>query len=518
MLPFPHIPAASFLRFSPAIALAATLGCASEPSPDSISEHAALPLSKVVIERATDATTPPFAFSADDDAFLNDIQRGCFNFFWNAGLKNSPLGMVPDRTSKPTVSVAGVGFQLSAFCVGVERGWVSRDEAFERTRRILTALRENPNNRKAGLFFHYLHPETAGQPTEAYEHVVSTIDSALLFAGIITAGEYFGGEVRSIADALVADANWKFFVDDHAEKPWERGYISLGWKPDKLSDPTGAGKILPYYWADCGDEHRLVTFLGVAAPREEHRVDSALYYKLRRQIGQYQDTGPVVYFPWSGALFVSFFAHCWIDYRTIGVDDPGVFHIANRPRVDFWENSRRAVRLHQLKCEANPKQLATLGRDAWGLSASDVASGYAVPGLFPDPLPMPGARPQYDYPVFTATDNYGDGTIAPYAAGSAIMFDPDRALAALRQYRDLKNTDGRPLLWSDPTQGGYGFRDAFNLATGAKPWVAEDYVAIDQGPLILAIENARSGLLWKLFQQHDAVKVGLTRLGLEFDR
>lgn len=482
------------------------------------SDEHALPLSKIVIQRAPDAKTPPFTFSPEDNALLDDIQRGCFNFFWTAGLKNSDLGMVPDRTSKPTVSVAGVGFQLSAFCVGVERGWVSRDEAFDRARRILAALRDNPFNRKAGLFFHYIHPQTAGQPSEAYEHVVSTIDSALLFAGILTASQYFGGEVRSIADALFHEADWKFFVDDHAEKPWERGYISLGWKPDKLSDPAGEGQILPYYWVDCGDEHRLVTFLGVAATSPQRRVDPTLYYKLRRQVGQYQDSGPIVYFPWSGALFVSFFAHCWIDYRSIGLDDPAAFAVEQRPRVDFWENSRRTVRLHQLKCEANPRGLATLGRNAWGLSASDVASGYAVPGLFPDALPMPGARPQYDYPVFTATDNFGDGTIAPYAAGSAILFDPDRAIAALRHYRNLKDRDNKPLLWSDPATGGYGFRDAFNLNTGAKPWVGDDYVAIDQGPLLLAIENARSGLLWRVFREHDAVRQGLNRLGLSKDR
>jgi hypothetical protein len=504
-----------FATLGVALALSAAVGCAKEPLPPRAQAASPLPLSQVVIERAPDARLPPFRFSPDDEAFLDEVQRGCFNFFWNAGLRHSDLGMVPDRSSKPTVSIAGLGFQLSALCVGVERGWVPREDAFERARRILTALRDNPDNKKAGLFFHYIHPQSAGQPSEAYEHVVSTIDSALLFAGILTASQYFGGEVRSIGDALFADANWKFFIDDHAEKPWERGYISLGWKPDNLSDPAGAGKILPYYWADCGDEHRLVTFLAVAAPREEHRADPALYYKLRRQIGHYQDAGPMVYFPWSGALFVSFFAHCWIDYRAIGTDDPSAFNVHHRPRVDFWENARRTVRLHQLKCEANPRGLATLGPNAWGLSASDVASGYAVPGLFPDPLPMPGARPQYDYPVFTATDNFGDGTLAPYAAGSAIMFDPERAIAALRHYRALKAADGSPLLWSDPARGGYGFRDAYNLSAGAKPWVAEDYVAIDQGPLLLAIENARTGLLWKLFHGHETVRQGLSRLGLQ---
>jgi hypothetical protein len=142
---------------------------------------------------------------------------------------------------------------------------------------------------------------------------------------------------------------------------------------------------------------------------------------------------------------------------------------------------------------------------------------------------MPGARAEFDYPVHhakeAAKDNYGDGTIAPYGAGCAIMFDPQGALAALRYYRSLTKPDGTPLLWSDPAviqQGGpgkgklgYGFADSFNLGTG---WVAPDYVAIDQGPLLLAIENARTGLLWKVFHAHPLTKAGLERLKLKSDR
>lgn len=488
-------------------------GACGEPAPPAPVVNAAqTPKPGDVVIGAPDGTArPPFAFSPEDEAFLDEVQRSAFEFFWKAGAAYPPAAMAPDRTSKPTVSVAGVGFQLSALCVGAERGWVSRDEASARAEQILRVLAGNPENRKGGLFYHFIDPATGGQPSEAYEHVVSTIDSALLFAGILTASQYFGGAVRELGDALFADADWVFFVSD-GEDPLAKGYISLGWKPAALENPTGPGALLPYAWIDSGDEHRLVTFLAVCAPVEARRVDPALYYRLRRQLGAHGDTGPMVWFPWSGALFTNFFAHCWIDYAGMGPDTPRAFGIANRSSVDWWENSRRAVRLHRLKAIENPKKVPTLGVNAWGLTASDYAGGYAVPGVFPEALPMPGAIPQLDYPVFEPTDDYGDGTIAPYGAGSSVMFEPEAAVAALRYYRGLRASDGSALVWRDPADGGYGFLDAFNLGTN---WVASDYVAIDQGPLLLAIENARSGLIWRVFHEHPYVKEGTRRLRLD---
>ena len=123
--------------------------------------------------------------------------------------------------------------------------------------------------------------------------------------------------------------------------------------------------------------------------------------------------------------------------------------------------------------------------------------------------------PQVDYAVFDPKDDYGDGTIAPYGAGSCIMFSPDAALAALRYARSLKGPDGQPLVWRDAgprgETGEFGFRDAFNLGTN---WVAPDCVAIDQGPLMLAIENARSGLVWKLFERAPSSQRSMKELGL----
>ncbi|CAG0958385.1 hypothetical protein PHYC_00592 [Phycisphaerales bacterium] len=472
-----------------------------------------MPVSDVIIQAPTGTARPPFTFTPDHEHLLDEVQRGAFNFLWNAS-KDAGPGMVPDRASKPTVSVAGVGFQLSGICIGVERGWITRKNGEDRAIRILAALDSNPTNRKAGMFYHFLDPATAGPPPDAPEYTVSTIDSALLFAGVLTAAQYFGGDVRTLADALFEGADWRFFLAGPRDRT-SQGFVTLGWKPTKHDDPTGEGELLPYAWIDAGDEHRLVTFLAVCAPTEARRVEPRVYYRLRRQLGEFRDTGPMVWFPWSGALFTQLFAHCWIDYAAMPPDNPAAFSIPNRPRADWWENSRRHVRLHRLKALDAAGKVPTLGENAWGLSASDVHDGYAVPGVFPDPLPMPGAFPELDYPVYQPKDNLGDGTVAPYAAGSSVMFDPDAALAALAYYRSLPPQPGQPALWSDPQSGGFGFADAFNLGTG---WVAPDYVAIDQGPLLLAIENARTGFVWKTFHAHPWVRAGMERLKLSTTR
>lgn len=504
---------------SPTAILLATLGTAaatlgacgasgnSQAQPDA-SAIAKLPL---VITADRSVPRPPYRFSAEDEALLDAVQRGAFEFLWHSGdpAKGVTTGMVPDRSSKPTVSIAGVGFQLSALPIGVERGWITRDQGRERAELILKSLASNPSNRKAGLFYHFLDHQNAGQPQHAYERVVSTIDSALFFAGVLTASQYFGGEVQRLGDGLFRDADWKFFVAIESPDPNAPGFITLGWKPTSIADPTGPGALLPYAWIDSGDEHRLVTFLAACAPEVDHRVDPALYYRLRRQVGEYADTGPFVWFPWSGALFTAFFAHCWIDYAGIGVDNPARMGVSNRTPVDWWENSRRTVHLHRVKALENPQRKPTLGENAWGLTASDIKGGYGVPGVFPTLTVLPGDQIGRDYVDAKVKDNYGDGTIAPYGAGCSVMFEPVAAIAAMRHYKSLKRPDGTPLVWDDPAKGGYGFRDAFNLGTG---WAADEFLAIDQGPLLLAIENARTGLIWRLFHEHPWVKAGVERL------
>ena len=474
------------------------------------------PAADWVISAPTGTPRPPYAFDPDDEKLLEEVQHSSFLFFWNACDPTS--GMVVDRTSVKFASIAGVGFQLAAIPVAVEHHWITREQGQERAERILRTLESSPTNRKAGLFFHFLDGPTANPRND---DVVSTIDSTILFAGMIVAGEYFGGSVREIGDRLVDQADWSFFLNQHprADEPYLKGFLTLGWKPrDFKKNPTGDGALRPYCWADAGDEQRLVYVLAATPSRTDHTADPAFYYRMRRELGEYPGVEPHMWFPWSGAIFTDFFAHCFIDYASMGPDDPAAHGADRRPRIDWWENSRRAASLHRVKCTENPLHLPTFGPNAWGLSACDAASGYSVPGVFPNRIPTADEVLNVDWSDFKVKDSYGDGTVAPYAAGCTIMFDPKPAISALRYYRTLKKPDGTPVVWREPSPSGgpgeYGFRDSFNLGTG---WIAPDYVAIDQGPLLLSIENARTGLVWRLFHAHDAVKTAMGRLGLTPD-
>jgi hypothetical protein len=468
-----------------------------------------------VIASRADVRRPPFEFSGEDSAQLDEVQRGCFNFMWNAA--NPTTGMVPDRTSGPTISTAGVGFELASIPIGVERGWITREEGRARVTLILDSLARDPDIRHEGLFQHFIDGGTAGPHTNPeLEHVVSTIDSGLLFSGMIVASQYFGGEVKVKGDALVAGANWKAFVSGSEATPHERGFISLGWKPDDKAKSTGPGTYLPYYWVDSGDEHKLVTFLAVCSPKDASRIDPATYYRLRRQVGEYPGVEQFIWFPWSGALFTYFFANCFIDYSAIGPDHPEAFDVPNRPSVDWWENGRRAVRFHQIRAIEEAARYPTFGEHSWGLTASDCVKGYQVPGVFPKLVRFTGDRAKWDFDEYVPKDDLGDGCMAPYGAASAIMFDPEASLAAMRHYRGLKDEAGKSLAWRDPASGGYGFVDAFRVAgDGHRSWAAADVLAIDQGPMLVAIENARTGLIWRLFHEHPFVRAGMDRLRLK---
>lgn len=466
-----------------------------------------------VVIQEDDAPRPPFDFSDNDDAFLEEISRATFRWMWSSP-DVSDAGLIKDRSSGELISIAGVGYQLAAIVIGVERGFISRSQGERRCVQILEAMLRNPNNRKAGLFYHFLDEETNGpRPTG---DGVSTIDSAILFAGVLTAASYFGGEVEHLGNTMFAAADWTFFQQPSSQPAWVAGMISLLWRPDnRPNDPTGPGSLIGPTWLDAMGEQRLIYVLANAAPNPEHRVDASLYYRLRRTPAEWQDTGPMIRLPGAGGTFLAFFDQLWIDDASIGEaqgpDRPDLRGFDYRTPTDWWENSRRHAKMHRGKAiSERPAGFTTLGPDAWGLSASDGPSGYQVPGLYGTVLPLPGARPDFDLPRGFSTDRWLDGTVAIYGAGSMIMFEPDLAISALRAYRALEDAPGQPLVWEEE----YGFEDAFNLHAPGGPWVAADRLAIDQGPLLIAIENARTGLIWDTFHRHPYIVDAMARLGL----
>jgi len=431
-----------------------------------------------------------YEFSPADEELLDEIQRGCFNYFWRE--VGSPACLAKDKTSDTVCSVAAVGFQLSSLPIGVERGWITREEGHTRALTALRALTARKDNKKFGIYLHFVDENTGGQPDYSrtkyrYELTASTIDHALLQAGAMTAAEYFGGDVATAAAPILEDANWLAMFDD------QTGTMTMGWKASTDRGVAGLGAKSKAHWQWCSDEERLVDLLAVGAP-EGHAVEPAVYYHLRRIVKQHDEMPPYVV-SWNGSLFTYFFSHCWIDYRHLAADNPAKFGEAG-PAVDWFENSRRATLTHRVRCIEVSNKFPTLGENRWGLAPCSFREGYYVHEVRPNIS---------DHDVW-----YG-GVLPPYAAASAIMFTPQESLAALREYRSLNGPDGKPLAWRDPADGGYGFVDSFRLDP---PYGQDDNLGIDQGPMLLAIENARTGLIWRLFMRHPAARRALERLEL----
>jgi hypothetical protein len=443
-------------------------------------------IEKPALRTAETVAATRYRFSPADEQLLDEIQFACFQYFWKE--VGEPAKLVKDRMKGPVASIAAVGFQLSSLPIGVERKWITRAEGEERARAALKSLVERGDNKKWGMYLHFPDLNTGGMSHHGYESEASTVDTALLIAGAIPAAEYFGGPVKALVDRLIAEANWR----KYAVGPG--GFISMAWKPDDRASFDGPGKFLEWYWTNASDEERLVYFLAVAAPNSEFTVPPTVYYQLKRTLKQH-DEMPMFVVSWPGTLFTYFFSHCWIDYRSLPADDPARVG-AHAPRVDWFENSRRAVLTHRQRCIELSARFRTLARDRWGLSACAARDGYIVPQIRPN---------------LSDRDELYEGTIAPYAAGSAVMFTPAESVRALRAFRALKDADGKPFVWRDPETGGYGFVDSFNLDQN---YAHDDYVGIDQGPMLLAIENVRTGLIWKLFMQSATAQRGVERLRL----
>jgi len=442
-------------------------------------------------------------FSSEEKTLLTEIQQGCFEFLWNE--VGNPTPLVKDRlTNNKVSSLAGVGFQLSALPIGVERGWISREQGKQRAEEILRAVVNRDDNKKFGVYLHYVDLNTGGMHyAENAQVLASTIDHALFQAGAMVAAVYFGGEINALVDQIVAEANWKKYevdLNENLRHEKTEKFVSFGWRPDNdVHDLDTPGAFHPWSWYKASDEELLVNFLAVGSPTPKHAVAPDMYYRLHRVIKQHKEMPPFVV-SWGGQAFNYAFAHCWIDYGKFGLDDPQAFG-SYQPPVDWFENSRRAMLTHRQRCLESIDQFKTFGLNRWGMSpAADInAKGemsYIVQSIRPN---------------MEDNDNFCGGTVTPYAAGMAIMFVPDLAVQALREFRHLKDAKGNYIVWRNLSEGGYGLLDSFNLDR-LEQQGTPDYLSIDEGPMILAIENARTELIWDLFMKHPSAKMAVERL------
>jgi hypothetical protein len=429
-----------------------------------------------------------------DAALLDDVERRSFQYFWD--LADPRTLLIPDRAPTPSFSsIAAVGFGLTAYGIGAERGYVPRAEAAERTLatlRSLLVMRQGPEPRGTsgykGFFYHFLDMRTA----ERFKTVeLSTVDTSLLMAGVLFAQSYFdrGGAteaaIRSTAEELYERVDW----------PWEqarRPAISMGWTPEE--------GFHSYDWRGY-NEAMIVIVLALGSPT--HPADAGAWeqYTKTYRWGTFYGQEHLLFAP----LFGHQYSHVWIDFR--GIRDP----FMRAHGIDYFENSRRATLAQHAYAIANPNGYRDYGDRVWGLTACD--------GPLDATLTLDGRkRTFYGYAArgATAGEIRDDGTIAPTAAVSSIVFTPELSLAALRE---MKSRYGANLY------AKYGFLDAFNptLRTRekgmagrvdpAQGWFDVDYLGIDQGPIVAMIENHRSGLVWKVMRKSPHIARGLKRAG-----
>jgi hypothetical protein len=457
------------------------------------------------------ATIPPtvqpaaggaYVATARESAFLDTLSRRTFDFFWET--TNPRNGLTPDRwPTKSFSSVAAVGFALTAYPIGVEHGWVTRDAARDR---VLTTLRffwTAPQGAEStgvtgyrGFFYHFLDMET-GRRFATVE--LSTIDTALLLAGALTCRQYFDRddagdrEVRALADSIYRRVDWNWARDNEV-------LVRMGWHPEPANEQNRRG-FIPSQWAGY-DEGMILYVLALGSPT--HPIDAAAWpawtrtYKWDRFQGQE--------FVQFAPLFGHQYSHLWVDFR--GIQD----HYMRGRGIDYFENSRRATLSQRTYAMTNPAQWRGYAADAWGLTASDgpLDSTFVIDGR---------TRTFHTYWARgVGTDEMNDdGTLVPTAAGGSVPFAPEVTIPTLVAMRER---------YGEPLFGRYGFVDAFNptLRTPGPPlhhgrivpglsWFDTDYLGIDQGPIIGMIENWRTGFVWTLMRGNADVVRGLCRAG-----
>jgi hypothetical protein len=427
-------------------------------------------------------------------AFLDTLEHRTFRWFWD--LSDARTGMTPDRwPTRSFVSVGAVGFALTAYPIGAERGWVTREAAAGRTLATLRFFWAAPQDTAArgvtgyrGFFYHFLDPAT-GYRFEDVE--LSTMDTALMLGGTLFCQSYFDrassveDSIRAIAESLYVRVDWRWA---QVRPPT----IALGWQPREGH--------LPYDWRGY-NEAMILHVLALGASTHEVGADVWGAWTSRYRWGTFQGEEHLGFAP----LFGHQYSHVWIDFR--GIRDASM----REKGIDYFENSRRATLAQRAYAIANPSGFAGYGERLWGLSACD--------GPLDGTVEIGGrSREFHTYEArgasFTGVND--DGTIAPTAAAGSIAFAPEVVVPTLMAMRED---------YGDRLFGRYGFVDALNptlrvvspvhhgAVDSTLGWFDTDYLGIDQGPILAMIENHRSGLVWRTMHRNPHLVRGLKRAG-----
>jgi len=433
-------------------------------------------------------TTPHPASVCEDDSLpaqtLRALQRHSFDYFLHE--VNRANGLVLDKTADDwPASIAAMGMALTCYLVGIERGFIARDEAAERTLTMLRFLAASEQSEDAdatgyrGFYYHFLDMQTGRR---VWQCELSSIDSALLIVGALTAAEYFDGqaseetEIRSLARMLYERVDWAWMLDGGDT-------LRHGWRPE--------GGFLPFRWSGY-DEALILYLLALGSPT--HPIEPRCYdawcstYEWKEIYG--------IGFLYAGPLFIHQMSQLWCDFR--GIRDR---YMRGRD-CDYFENSRRATLIQQQYAIRNPLDFKHVSDRCWGITASD-GPGYQVRRI--DGV----ERTFYDYIARGAPYGPDDGTIAPWAVAASIPFAPEIVGPTIVHMKALHIKVPNP----------YGFKASFNPVFGgdieAVGWVSPYHFGINEGPTAIMIENHRTGLIWSLMRRCSVLRTGLERAGFQ---
>ena len=416
-----------------------------------------------------------------DEELLDRFQRAAFDYFLEQ--YNPENGLVADRSrAGAPASIAVVGFALSCYPVGVERGWMTRADAAART---LVTLRFFCNSSQSGqtdatgykgFYYHFLDMKTGRR---VWQSEVSLIDTTLLLAGVLTASAYLDAdtpsenEIRERAEAIYRRIDWQ----------WARGgaaTVRQGWKPES--------GFLHYGW-DGYAEAIILYVLGLASPTHPLPEHSYIGWTATYQWENIYDYE----FLNAGPLFIHHYSQAWIDFA--GIRD----RFMREKKSDYFENSRRATYIQREYARRNPFSFKGYNKDCWGITAND-GPGFKIQKI-------DGRKRRFlGYAARGVPYGPDDGTINPCAVLASLPFAPELSLSALRhfcaRYPEMIREWKLPSSFN-PTLPG----------DGPSGWVSEGYFGLDQGIMVLMIENYRSRLIWNLMRQCPYVGSGLRRAG-----
>ena len=398
--------------------------------------------------------------SARDQVFLEDLERRSFQYFRD---QSGPrTGLVLDRTRtdgspadedhRKVASIAATGFGLTALCIAAARRWIEPDDARERVRTTLrffadSALQEH------GWFYHWLDVDTGERK---WKSEVSSIDTVLLLAGVLTARQYFhdDAEIVGLATKIYERVDFPWMLNRHPT------LLSMGWHPES--------GFINSRWDDYS-EHPILYLMAIGSPT--HPITPQAWYAWKRNWNHYDGYTYLGKTP----LFTYQYSHAWIDFR--GRRETKGEHI------DYFENSVTATLAHRRFCMDLAKDFPAYGPNVWGISASDSIKGYVAWGGPP-------------------RDKAIDGTVVPYAVAGSLMFVPQLAMTALKTMHAKYGQ----------AYGKYGFADAFNPNNG---WVNRDVIGIDLGITLLGAENARTGNVWRWFMRNPEIPKAMELVDLQ---